>query len=463
MDSNHVEGHAYMSIFRIMDTALKILSDSGIDQYEVYAIDEARMKTEALDGQVDSFERSRTRGLAARVLVEKRLGFSYCTEDSPEAVRQCVLRAIDGAKGSAPDHLYSLTPPTERGVMNHSPAQNVAIYDPSMKEVDEVEKIQRALALEKSARDFDRRIVKTHRASYQEVEVRVWLKNSLGLDLNAEATRAYCQIMAIAAQGNEQEMGWEFDSSCTYAGLDVERVGREAARKAVEMLGAKGVPSGRYHVLFEPGAAAEMVEFVSASFVAENVLKHKSMLADKLHQKAFSPLISMVDDGLKDGGLGSFPFDGEGSPSQTTTVVEKGTVSTFLCDRYCARRMETGSTGNSQRNSIFAPPTVGVTNFFIRNGETAPAALIRDVSSGLVVRELMGMHTANPVTGDFSLGATGFWFRGGEPAHPVKGIALAGNVIELLARVDGVGNDLRFLHTIGAPSIRVEMLDVSGQ
>lgn len=442
---------------RMIDIALAVLARSGVEHYEVYAVEEARLNVEARKGEVEAFERSLTSGFSIRVLAEERLGFSYCTEASQEAVSQCVSRAVEGARGSAPDPLYSLTPPSA------SPLPRMSIHDPRMGEVDEAEKIKRALALERAAREFDPRIVQTHRAGYMEVEVHTRLINSLGLDVEAVATRASCQIMAMAAQDREQEMRWEFDSSHTYAGLDVEQVGREAARKAVEMLGARRIASARCPVVFEPGAAADMVEFVGASFLAENVLKHKSMLAGKLDRVAFSPMISMMDDGIRDGGFASFPFDAEGSPSQATRVVEKGRICRFLCDRYYARRMGISSTGNSQRQGIFVPPGTGVTNFYIVNGESDPTGLIRGIHNGLMVRELLGMHTANPVTGDFSLGAAGFWIQDGELAHPVKGIALAGNIMELLAKVDAVGNDLRFFANIGSPSIRVEMLDVSGQ
>jgi PmbA protein len=161
--------------------------------------------------------------------------------------------------------------------------------------------------------------------------------------------------------------------------------------------------------------------------------------------------------------MGTAPFDGEGVPQQNTVLVDKGRLEGFLYDTYRARKEGTVSTGNATRGSSKSPPVMGVSNFFIDNGDTPFAGLLQGIERGILVTAVMGMHTANPISGDFSVGAAGFLIEQGSVTAPVKGIAIAGNIVELFHSVELVGNDLRFFGVVGAPSLRIAVLDVSGE
>ena len=121
------------------------------------------------------------------------------------------------------------------------------------------------------------------------------------------------------------------------------------------------------------------------------------------------------------------------------------------------------STGNAVRPGIKAPPAAGLTNLYIEKGDFSRGALFNRAGTGLFVTEVMGMHTANPVSGDFSVGAAGIWIENGKRAYPVKGVAIAGNVIDILKSVTAVGSDLRFFGKIGAPSLLISDLTISGE
>jgi PmbA protein len=276
-------------------------------------------------------------------------------------------------------------------------------------------------------------------------------------------------VTAVAEEMGESEMGWDFDISHFFNDLDAERVGQLAGRKALERLGGKRIPTGVYSVLLRNHVASEFLSLLAHSFLADQVQKGKSHLKGRQGEKVFSSLLNLVDDGLYSKGISTAPIDGEGMPSQRSSLVTQGKLNGFLYDRYWAHRENRssaeghmGSTGNSRRYGIKTPPGVGISNFFIEPGGYPYPELIQHLFQGLVVEEVMGLHTVNPISGDFSLGCSGDWIERGERVHPVKSIAIAGNLFELFQKVVGVGEDLKFFGAVGSPSLLVKDLLVSG-
>jgi PmbA protein len=246
-------------------------------------------------------------------------------------------------------------------------------------------------------------------------------------------------------------------------------VGRSAGRKALERLGGKRIPTGVYPVLIRNQVASEFLSLLAHSFFADQVQKGKSPLKGKQGERFFSPLLTIVDDGLYLKGISTAPFDGEGMPSQRTVLVAQGELTHYLYDRYWANRenlfspgFQAESTGNSRRHGIKSPPGVGISNFFIVPGDLVFPKLLEGFLHGMVVEEVMGLHTVDPISGDFSLGCSGDWIDRGQKVHPVKSIAIAGNLFDLFRRVIGVGEDLRFFGDVGAPSLLIDELLISG-
>jgi PmbA protein len=174
-------------------------------------------------------------------------------------------------------------------------------------------------------------------------------------------------------------------------------------------------------------------------------------------------LITICDDGLLEGGLGTAPTDDELVPAMNKRVISEGRLAMFLYNVYTAQKDGVESTGNGIRGSFKGTPIVGMTNLYIRPGEISPDALIQDTSRGLYVTEIMGAHTANPISGDYSVGATGFWIEKGKKTYPVREITIAGNFLDLLKDVDAVCHDLRFSGRTGSPTLRIKELSIAGK
>jgi PmbA protein len=451
----------------IIERVLDILKKKQVDGYEIYIDQSSLFEVEAKDGEVETLQVSHPRGMAIRILNRQRMGFSYTTSSDPTGfseLEKMISDTIASAEATSPDPAFDFAP----AIKNSPPL--LPIFDETLERVPEETKIEKARLLEEATRSVDPgRIKKVRKAAYMESLSRKRLINSNGLQFSYRSTLVSVNVMSVAEESGESEVGWDFDYSHFFRDLDVEKVGREAGKKALERLGGKRISTGVYPVLIRNSVASEFLSLLAHSLLAEQVQKGKSALKGKKGEKFFSPLLSIEDDGLHPKGTATFPVDGEGTPSQTTTLVSQGEIVGYLYDRYWANRDKLSvsgsrpeSTGNSRRAGIKAPPILEVSNLLIKPGDLPFGSLIDKLQKGLVVEEVMGIHTVDPISGNFSLGCAGDWIEGGTRIHPVKSIAIAGNLFELFKRVICVGEDLRFFGGVGSPSLIVEGLEVSG-
>ncbi|HVP80489.1 MAG TPA: TldD/PmbA family protein [Thermodesulfobacteriota bacterium] len=462
-----------MDTDQIVDQALEILQRKSVDGYEIYFNQSSHFDIESKEGKIETLQTDRYLGMAFRVLHHQRIGFSYTTLTNPSPATpkklsskldRMIEDAIRSAEATSPDPCFDFAPPLQ------APPPELLIFDESLEGISEKIKIDKAKDLEASTRAVDpERVKKVRKASYQEVLSRTTLVNSNGLRNSYAQSLASVSVTAVAEASGESEMAWDFDASHFFNDLDVEKVGRSAGGKALERLGGKRIPTGVYPVLLRNHVAAEFLSLLSHSFFADQVQKGKSPLKGKRGEKFFSPLLTIVDDGLYSKGISTAPFDGEGMPSQRTPLVTQGELTHYLYDRYWANRENSlsqgarvGSTGNSRRHGIKFPPGVGISNFFIEPGSLDFGKLLEGFLHGIVVEEVMGLHTVDPISGDFSLGCSGDWIDRGKKVHPVKSVAIAGNLFELFRRVIGVGEDLRFFGATGAPSLLIKDIVISG-
>jgi PmbA protein len=234
----------------------------------------------------------------------------------------------------------------------------------------------------------------------------------------------------------------------------------------VQLLGAKKITAVKGTVLLDNSMSSEFLSILSSALSAESVQKKKSMLTDKIGKLVISQRLNIIDSGLLDMRLGSKPFDDEGVPTTNKILIEKGVLKSFLHNTYTAKKDGVRSTGNAVRGSFTGLPTVGPTNLFIEPASMEYTAnlegLIKIIHKGLYITETMGMHTANPISGEFSVGASGLWVENGEIKYPVKEAVISGNILELFKNVVVIGDDLRFYGNIGSPCLLIEGIDISG-
>ncbi|HMK42586.1 MAG TPA: metallopeptidase TldD-related protein, partial [Dissulfurispiraceae bacterium] len=270
----------------------------------------------------------------------------------------------------------------------------------------------------------------------------------------------------IAEQGSESQMGWDYQGSRFLQDIDFRGVGIRAAERAVSLLGAERVPSTKGTIILDNSVAADFLGVFSSALSADAVQKKKSMFAGKVGAAVIADCLSIVDSGLLPGKLGSRPFDDEGVAVSRTGLIDHGVLKGFLYNTYTARKDGVASTGNAVRGGIRGMPSVGVSNLYMDASDEKlrmpTASLCSRIDKGLLVTETMGMHTANPISGEFSVGVSGHWVESGKVVRPAKEAVISGNILELFRNVALVGDDLIFYGNIGAPSLLIEGIDISG-
>lgn len=415
---------------------------------------------DARNGGIDALSFSDTCALGVRVFREGRMGFSYGFRDDVDSVRRTVEAAVFSALASDPDPAYGL-PGAGDGPAPVPPA-DLPLYDAACEAVDDDAKAGFARELESRTLAFDPRMKRVRAASLKETVGETVILSSAGLRASGRESAYFASVDSVAEDGTEGQTGYGFGFARRFEDLDLSGIASEGGRRAVRMLGARPLATGRYAAVLENGAAAELLEVLIPSFLASQVAKGKSMLAGRLGQPVASRTLEIADDPLCPQGSGAAAFDGEGTPSRRNVIVKDGALRMFLADSFWGRKLGTGSTASCRRHNPKAPPTVGIGNLRIAPGARDLPGLLREVGSGILLTEFLGIHTADPVSGDFSVGAAGIRFDGGEEKEPVRGFAVSGNILGLLARVAEAGSDFRWFGNVGSPSLAVPGIDVGG-
>jgi PmbA protein len=452
---------------------LRGLLNGKADSYEIFFSRDEGIGVESLDGTVDALKVRSNMGVGLRTISGGRQGFGFSSVLTKEALEGLATSTLSASVEAAVDN--DLVLPAAGAPIGDE--DRLDTFDEGFSSATEDEKISCAIAIEECARGADDRIKRVRKASYSESVLSTRMVNSLGVDVTHSSTFFSGSVTAVAeeaggGQGGEggkggkggggAEIGWEVGMGHRRRLIDPAEIGRGAAKNALRMLGARRIKTVKCPAVIENVVAMELLEALAPSFLADNVHKGKSMLLGKVGQVVASPALNIIDDGLKPGGWATALFDGEGVPRRTTRLLAEGVCQGFLYDSYWAKRAGVVSTGNASRSRYKSMPAIGITNLYIEEGEKTPAELLKEAGTGLFITELLGVHTINSVSGDFSVGAAGLWFEGGEQLYPVRGMAISGNLLELFKKVEACGNDLRFIGSIGAPSFLVSELEASG-
>ena len=308
----------------------------------------------------------------------------------------------------------------------------------------------------------DRRITKSDGARYNEGDGTVSLANSNGVVKNYRSGYCGYGVTVVAERGDQKSSGGESCSRRFFADLvSPAEVAEEAARSAYEMLDPRMVSTQRAPVIFHRDVAYALLGGILGAINGERVLQGASFLADKVGEQIGTDMMTIVDDGTAAKGLGSSPFDGEGVPTQRRTIVDQGVLQGFMYNTMVASRAGVESTGNASRGGFSSLPGIGPHNFYMEAGESDPQSIIRSTRNGLYLKGVTG-YGINPVSGNFSGGAQGFWIRNGRIAFPVRGLTIAASADEMLNGIDMLGNDLDLNRTMTAPTLRIASMQIGG-
>lgn len=408
-------------------------------------------------GEVEKVQQSQEKRMGLRLFVNQSSAITSTADFTRETLSELIEETVALAKATAVDNFSGL--PEQHLLARDIP--DLDLSDTSISFSPE-EKIALARAGEAAALAVDSRITNSEGAEFSNGSHEVLYANSLGFVGRYITTSYSLSVVPVASHNGAMQRDYWYSSHRKFSKLESPvAVGTKAAERTLRRLGARRVKTQAAPVIFDPQMAASLLRHLAGAVSGSALYRKTSFLLGKLGEKIATRNVSILDDARIPSALGSKPFDGEGLPTQRTTVVKDGVLNSYLLDSYSARKLGMQSTGSASR-SFSDAPTASTTNLFLEPGTASPEEIIRSVRSGLYVTELSGFGV-NPVTGDYSRGVTGLWIENGELAYPVEEITIAGNLLSMFQNIEVIGNDLDLRSTIAAPTLKIARMTIAGE
>jgi PmbA protein len=439
------------------EKAVEWLRGEGLEA-EIYLSRSEERGLDRRDGELDGIQSSVAEGMGLRVLAEGRMAFACAAGVSLDVARELAAQA----KAQLP-HLQAdaakAIPAARAGGGDEALA--ASLWDDGLFTEEWSSVVERLQAAEAAALAADKRIGSILRAGYGEARGEVVIASTNGGLTYERGASCSVGLSTLSEAGGDLQVGSAFDSARRRGQLDWNKVGVDAALRTTALLGAAKPPSGRRSVIFDPWIAGEFLDLISSLLCADQVQRGKSLLSGKMGKSVGSSLVTFIDDPRRLGGLSSSLFDDEGLATSRKVMIEGGVVREFFYDSYTGARDGVGSNASAGRGSYRGLPSPSCSNFYLAPGTMTREALLKDTRRGLLILDVMGMHMADPISGEFSVGVSGLLVEDGKLDKPVKAAMISGNLLELLGRMDAVADDLTFHGSMGAPTFRVADMTVA--
>ena len=445
---------------------------AGAGDAEAYASEDAEREVRAHGGAVESLTAATRRGVGVRAWIGKRAGYAYGTDLSDAGIRALAARAAETARIADEDEFAGPPEPPLRlspdigGESAPEWPEALDLSDASIGEWSADRVAELALRIERAALEADPRVAGVEQAVYADSAERIAIVSSTGIEAEYERTGCYGYTQALAEGEGARETGLGFGLGLGPAALDAAEIGREAAARATEMIGA-GKPASRgCPVVLDATVAASFVALIGRALGADAVQRGRSPFAGLAGDAVADEAFVVHDDGLDPAGPASSPVDGEGTPRRRLALVEAGTLRTFLYDTYTGRRAGTSSTGSAGRAGYRSQPSVGASNLLVATGDLDLEGLLAEAGDGVFVTDVAGLHSGvNPVTGAFSVGASGLAIRAGETAEPLREFTIASDLVSMLKAVRAAGSVARWVPfggSVRTPPLLIGEMTVAG-
>lgn len=440
----------------------------GGDLAELYVEERTGLGLTLDDRRVERPQSGREIGASIRVVQGDSTYFGHVDglgEEDLRRVAESVSQAVSGGRRE-PQALSAAAEPAEAYDIRQRP-----------EEIDSASKADILRACDEAARSAGDEVTQVT-VSYVENRRRVQVFNSDGINAADDRTRVRLGAQVVARRNGTVETGHETRGG--HAGFELvanqpEQVAQEAARKALTMLDAVDAPTGRMTVVVGNGFGGVLLhEAVGHGLEADAIQKRASVYAGRLGEQIAPDFLLAYDSGAEANEWGSDGIDDEGTPTQRTTIIEDGRLTSYLYDLLRARKDGVPSTGNGRRESFRHLPLPRMTNTYFANGNATPEELIEGTEHGLYAVSFGGGQV-EPATGDFVFGLSeGYLIENGKVTKPVRGATLIGNGLEALQQIDGVAADLaiatgfcgkggqRVAAGVGQPHVRIQSLTVGG-
>lgn len=475
MLSLYFENKTIPEVYELIDrrTVNDVLNEAlatGGDFSELYLEDTETNTMTMIDGKVDSANYQRKVGAGVRVLKGTRSAYAYSAETSEQALIACAKAAASALKGTREFEAKTVA-------IDRIGASWAKVPFSEIRNDRRIELLRRGTNAAKAESSEITQVV----ANYMDCDHRTWVWNSEGVHAEDRRPRTRTAVQAVAMANGEAQTGtcspgYGMGFEAYEEKINVEDVGREAAKTAVTMLHAPECPAGKVPVVIDGGFGGVILhEACVHGLEATSVGRGNSVFCGKLNQQIASPIVNAVDDGTLPGEWGSMHFDDEGNPAQRNLLIENGILKSYLVDILGSRLMNHPVTGSGRRQDYTFAPTSRMTNTFFAPGRDDPEEMIRTMGEGLFAAK-MGGGSVNPLTGEFNFAVSeAYWVRDGRILCPVRGATLIGKGADVLMKIDRIGKDMWMAPgmcgsqsgsiptNVGQPRIRVSEIVVGGK
>jgi len=436
-------------MYELAQKGLKAALSMGADEAEIFIGEGHGTSFDIRKNEIEGAKESTSQGLGIRVVINGAVGFA--STNIMSRIEDTAKNAVSSAKVRESDPDWKALPSDEK-------YPNVCgIFDTELKNMELDDCIKKAIEMIDGAKTVSNITVTS--GNFSRGFGKSLIMNSNGIEIEEMGTTVSGFVDTITNKG-ETSTAYDFEISRNND-IDFEIIGKNAAELARRSQDAISIDPHKTNVILHPFAFSDLLDstFVP-SIDADNVQKGRSNLINKLGEQIAAENISIIDDGLLDGGIETGRSDDEGVASQRTNVIENGVFSSYLYDSYTAGKDNVKSTGNGSRSSYFSTPSVGTRNFIV---DVPGSDIIEDTEEGIFINTVIGAHTANGISGDFSVEArNAFTIKDGMIDKPIKSLMISGNMFDMLKKIDGAGNDLRKVGSTVTPSIRIPDMSIVG-
>ena len=430
------------------ETALKYAKSLGANEASVSFADGEGFSLTARNRAIETVQDYKDQSFSITVYLDKSVGSASSNNLSESAIKATIDKAFSLSSLTATDDCNGLAD-KERMAPG---AKDLDLYFPWNLDIKEAETM--AIECEASALEYDDKVINSEGATVGSYVNQSLYANSHGFSGETKSTGHSISCTAIASDNGLMEMDYDYTSARHYKDLqDHKEIGSLAAKQALDHLGSKKIKTTKAPVVFSPRVSSSLISHLMTAISGSSLYRNASFLVDSKDKKICPEFISIREEPHLKRGFSSCYFDAEGVETVPRCIVENGVLKGYLLSSYSARRLGLDTTGNAGgHHNLIVEPTAD------ENLES----MIKNIDSGFLVTGLIG-YGVNIVNGDYSRGANGFWIENGEIAYPVSEVTVAGNLKDMLMRINTIGNDPEKKGSIFSGSILIDDLMIAGE
>ena len=434
-------------LYEIAELAKKEV-ENECDAYEIYVDESKSIELDSRKEELNFAKEEIEKGIGIRVIKDNRIGFAFTS--NLEKIAETANQAIENSRLNKIDENYAFA--------EVEPVRNVKdVYDKKFNDLSVDESVELLKSVISQASDSGCEVTGS---GFSASAGKTLLINSNGVSIENEGTGFGIGLSVTIQKEGQIATAYNSESSRFYD-LDGEKLANEVCDLAKSSLDTKAIETDDYDVVLDYYAATGLLQTFLNAFDGENVRRGRSILKGKIGNEIASPALSIIDNPLLEGGMYSAKCDGEGIVSKETDLIKNGVLDSFIYDIYTANKEGVESTSNGYRGSYLTTPMISPSNLEFKFREMRD---LSEIDKGVLTTSVLGAHTANPISGDFSVEASNaFKIENGELTDPINKAMISGNVFEIMKKVEGLNTEIKQYGPFIIPKLLVHDLRVVGQ